>query len=115
VPIDGVELESRERELFGFSHPDISAEVTAHWNLSLATQAAVQMHESQLEPRDGSQFRLGDVVQAADRYVEASGFSVMGHHYGDEATQQALDPLGIAEGDISSDFLQQFSLLATVS
>ena len=113
VPFDGGEFEEKERDLFGFTHAEVSAEVTAHWKLPMSVQVAVQNHEIPPEPRVNSEFHLSEIVHAADRYVSASGFCVTSYQYPDDAVALALQPLGVDDSRMSSDFFEQFSVFRT--
>ena len=115
IPFDGPELQTRERDLFGFTHAEVSAEVTAFWKLPVSLQVAVQFHETPPALDKHSGIPLSEVVHTADRYVAASGFSVLDYQHDEENTRTLLEPLGVNEEEIFPQFLEQFSVLRAVA
>lgn len=115
--VGGLELEQCERDLFGFSHCDVSARTIAIWNLPEPIQVAALYHE---RPPDASaptsrEFPLGEVVHAADVSVAALGFSLVDWVCDDTAARQALAPLGLDDTEISAEFFHQFSAFRSVA
>lgn len=115
IPFDGPELQAREHELFGFTHADVSAEVTSFWRLPASLQAAVRFHERPLSSEKQSSLALSEIVHAADRYVAASGFSVLESQQGEEESRGMLQKLGVNEEEVFARFLEQFSVLCAVA
>lgn len=115
IPFDGPELQARERDLFGFTHADVSAEVTSFWKLPVSLQMAVQFHETPPVSNGHSSIALSEIVHAADRYVAASGFSVLDCQQGEDETNGFLEPLGVDEEEVFAKFLEQFGVLCAVA
>ncbi len=112
VALEGEELEVCETSLFGTTHAEVSAEACAYWQLPEEVQTAVRYH---VQPDKGSSMPLSRVVNGADRYANAYGYSLMDWPYPDEALHQTLEHLGIADEEIMSDFVQQLTVLRAVA
>lgn len=107
---EGDELEWRERDLLSFSHAEVSAEATAHWNLPRHIQQAVRFHERPISEGDSGEFTLRDILHVADRCASAFGMSVLDSRSEDNAADAALMPLNIKESEIAEEFLQQMAV-----
>jgi HD-like signal output (HDOD) protein len=110
--LDGEVLEWQERQLLGFSHAEMSAEATAHWNLPEKVQTAVRLHErpvSEERTLGHEEFTVRDILHAADRCATGFGMCVFDSPSKDDAVEEALSPLGIKESEIADEFLQQLA------
>jgi HD-like signal output (HDOD) protein len=109
---DGEELEWRERELFSFSHAEVSAQATAHWNLPEKVQTAVRFHECampEVRTAGHEEFTLSEVLHGADCCATAYGMCVFDSPSKDGAVEEALAPLRVKESDIADEFLRQLA------
>jgi HD-like signal output (HDOD) protein len=111
IPFDGPELVEREMALFGFTHGDVSAEVTALWKLPPCTQIAVRGHELERVYDNVRGLELSDIIHIADRYVAASGWSVIDHR-SEIDTDAILVSAGLDPAEIRREFLLQFNTLS---
>lgn len=112
VALEGEELEHCEAALFGTTHAEVSAEACVHWQLPVEVQDAVRHHE---QPQISTPVSLSRIVNAADHYANAYGYSLMDWPYPDEALHRTLDDLGITDEAIMSDFVQQLTVLRAVA
>lgn len=77
---EGKPLLECELEVTGLTHPELSAEALAHWNLPEPIQNAVRFHHStELDTtRIGAGgIRLSRVLDAANQYVNSMGVSIL--------------------------------------
>lgn len=74
---EGCTIDHAERDLLGFTHPDLSAEALMAWNLPTPIQAAVRDHHASAVAASGAETPLATVVRAADRYVNSTGASIL--------------------------------------
>jgi HD-like signal output (HDOD) protein len=77
---DGKPLLECELEVMGLTHPELSAEALAHWNLPEPIQNAVRFHHTPaLDPaRIGpGEIALSRVLDAANQYVNSTGVSIL--------------------------------------
>jgi HD-like signal output (HDOD) protein len=107
-------LRERERELVGFDHAELSAEILNHWRLPVEIQKAVAFHEhpeeddSEVQP---GRIPLSKVVHTADRYAITLGLSI------DEGTsslnEDPLELLGTSEGQLNllTEFRAAFDVI----
>jgi HD-like signal output (HDOD) protein len=68
-----------ETELIGLTHPELSAEALAHWNLPAPIQNGVRFHHSpelDRSPIGPGEVRLSRVIDAANQYVNSLGVSI---------------------------------------
>lgn len=86
-----------EREVTGFTHPEMSAEALAHWNLPEPIQNAVRFHHAP----DLDQVKLGPgeislsrVLDAANQYVNSTGVSIL-KNCADAADATLIESLGL--------------------
>ena len=98
-----------EKEVLDLDHAELSAEALAIWNLPMSIQVAVRFHHAlQEDPttvRPG-EFRLSQLVSAADMYINQIGLSIDTLTHPDEAGDSALSALGI--DDALPRILEQF-------
>jgi len=108
APPAGEELEECERAKFGISHAEVSAAVTAYWNLPVSIQTAVQFHD---RPCYTTPISLSEITHAADRYANACGYSVADHPYPSDRIPEMLVPFGLDDDQLRPAFLQELSVL----
>lgn len=108
APPGGEDLEECEREKFGISHAEVSAAVTAYWNLPRSIQTAVQFHE---RPSYETPTSLSEITHAADRYSDACGYSVADYPYPSDHIPDMLVPFGLEDDQLRPAFLQELSVL----
>ncbi len=99
-----------EREILGFTHPELSAAAVAKWRLPDAIRAAVLDHHlehpSTSEPRENT-YSLATVVRCADVEVNRAGISVRKERSPAEPSQ--LDPLSLLSLEQSTpEILEEF-------
>jgi HD-like signal output (HDOD) protein len=103
-----------ERDMLGFDHCELSAEILAHWNLPRQIQIAVGLHECpEMDDTtvDRSEFPLSMVIHAADKYAVSVGASIY-----DTLGSEKVDPLQLLgtndeEGKFFPEFKSQFDLI----
>jgi HD-like signal output (HDOD) protein len=108
APLAGEELEECEREKFGITHAEVSAAVTAYWNLPRAIQTAVEFHE---RPGDATPVSLSQITHAAVLYSDACGYSTADYVYPDDRISDMLIRFGLEDHQIRPAFLQELSVL----
>jgi len=108
TPLQGLEFEEFERTKFGITHAEVSAAVTAHWNLPEAVRTAVRFHEG---PPAGDNRSLSQIVHAGDQYSDICGYSVIDYSWPEDQIPETLLPLGVREDQIRPPFLQELSVL----
>jgi HD-like signal output (HDOD) protein len=108
VPLAGEELEECERAKFGISHAEVSAAVTAYWNLPQSIQTAVQFHEC---PENATPGALSEITHAAVCYSDACGYSVADYPYPSDRIPDMLVRFGLEDDQIRPRFLQELSVL----
>ena len=67
-------------EVTGLTHPELSAEALAHWNLPEPIQNAVRFHHSpdlDRSPVGPGEVALSRVLDAANQYVNSTGVSIL--------------------------------------
>ena len=104
---DGEELEQKERERLPFTHAEMSAEATEHWNLPEVVQNAVRFHERPPlaeGTRSHREFTLAEILHAADQCVTAYGMCVFDAPSKDNAVEEALAPLWLKESEVAEQF-----------
>ena len=114
LPYEGEELDKLERELFGFTHGEISALATGFWKLPPSVQTAVRLHETpppEVAPPEEVDFSLADVVHTADRSVTALGFSTVDVTRAGDAAE-SLSQLGLDDAKVRAEFQNQFDSLS---
>ena len=111
---DNSRLRQSEREMLGFDHCELSAEILKHWNLPFAIQSAVEFHECpemDETPLPSSQFPLSMIVHTADTYAVSHGISL--HDGGSSDHPDPLELLGTSEqkANLLPEFKSQFELI----
>jgi HD-like signal output (HDOD) protein len=78
--VDGKPLLECEMEVTGLTHPELSAEALAHWNLPEPIQNAVRFHHAPELDRTAigpGEVALSRVLDAANQYVNSMGVSIL--------------------------------------
>jgi len=97
-----------EREILGFTHPELSAQALKVWNLPEPIQEAVLHHHN--PDAEG----LGRVVNAANQYVNSAGFSILPEGDADYADAAMLESLGLDPARLTlvmADFNTEYAAL----
>jgi putative nucleotidyltransferase with HDIG domain len=82
-----------EREVVGFTHPELSAAALQSWKLPEEIQAAVRDHHS--SPAESAQgIPLSNVLDAANQYANSVGVSILVVNH-DAANPRAVELLGL--------------------
>jgi HD-like signal output (HDOD) protein len=105
----GVPLLECEQRVLGFTHPELSAQALALWNLPEPIQTAVRDHHASPSRSETGDLPLSRVIQAADQYVNSTGISILlsrSTQGPDEAA--ALPSLGLEPKRIES-VIQEFN------
>jgi HD-like signal output (HDOD) protein len=109
--VNDAEIVERERELLGFTHFDLGAELLARWNCPRMVQEAVWSCES-----TGSAIeqppKLGAIVKTASLLADANGVTTFDAPEDSERTIELLDALAIpAPVEFVEKFKREFSAL----
>jgi len=99
-----VGIAEREREMLGFTHFDLGAELLALWNCPSVVQEATRFGES-TETQMGRPLSLGAVVKTASLLADANGISIFDSSEDDDLAIQVLEALGIPA---PLDFIARF-------
>ncbi len=107
-----------ERTILGFTHPELSAEALAVWNLPEPIQVAVRHHHRPAsdpsEPGRG-EIPLSRVIDAANQYVNSKGICILTRNGTDSADPTAVEALGLGlerlEG-VLADFKSEYEAMA---
>jgi HD-like signal output (HDOD) protein len=94
----------RERELLGFTHFDLGAEMLARWNCPAMVQEATRFGDSVAIPSEQPP-HLGTVVKTASLLADSNGISIFDSREDDDLAIQLLDALGITA---PLDFIAKF-------
>jgi putative nucleotidyltransferase with HDIG domain len=99
------EIAEREREVLGFTHFDLGAEMLARWNCPPMVQEATRFGDSIEVLPSERPLHLGAVVKAASQVADASGISIFGSSEDGNLATQVLDALEIPA---PQDFIAMF-------
>jgi len=102
-----------EREVLGFTHPELSADALECWNLPPAIRMAVQAHHAPPE-REAREVPLSLVLQAADNYVNWTGVSIAGQPDPDSSNPARIEALGLGDalGSVLAEFEAEYSAMS---
>lgn len=109
---EGCSVAQAERDLLGFTHPELSAEALIAWNLPPPIQAAVRDHHIAAIAAMGAELPLSTVVNAADRYANSTGASILpssGVVVADPATVAGLRLKPELQRSLLADFETEFA------
>ena len=105
------EIVERERDLLGFTHFDLGAELLARWNCPQMVQEAVWSCES-AESSNEQPPKLGAIVKTASLLADANGITTFDTGEDHERTMELLKTLAIpAPTDFIEKFKREFSAL----
>lgn len=114
---EGKPLLACERDILGFTHPELSAEALAFWNLPQPIQNAARHHHdtaadpSALRP---DEVTLSRVLDAANQYVNSTGVSIL-KKCPDTADPRLVRSLGLSEErleTILADYKTEFDAMS---
>jgi len=100
------QLVHRERELLGFSHFDLGADLLANWNCPPAVQEATRFCERP-SFEYGAPFSLGAAVKTASLLADAEGFRIF---HSAQADTSMLDLLRALELSDPEEFIAAFEV-----
>ena len=98
------DIVEHEREVLGFTHFDLGAEMLARWNCPAMVQEATRFSETREVPSERP-LSLGAVVKTASLLADASGISIFDSNKDNDVAIPILDALGIAA---PLDFIAKF-------
>jgi HD-like signal output (HDOD) protein len=114
----GVPLLECEMQLLGFTHPELSAEALAFWNLPLPILTAVRHHHHpELDPSGlrPDEVTLSRVLDAANQYVNSLGVSIL-KTCPDTADATLVESLGLSAERLESvlaDYKTEFDAMSS--
>ena len=104
-----------ERELLGFTHAELSAAALAAWKFPEQVQVAVRDHHQPPSFPAGGMVPLSAVIDAADRYINSTGESIVAAKLVAVEDAGAIAALGIPEenvGRLLADFKAEHAAMA---
>lgn len=105
------EIIEGERELLGFTHFDLGAELLARWNCPPMVQEAVRSCES-AELATENPPTLGTIVKTASLVADANGLTTFDARESEKRTGELLEALGLpAPLEFIEKFKREFSTL----
>ena len=114
---DGKPLLECEMEITGLTHPELSAEALAHWNLPEPIQNAVRHHHTvdlDRSPVGPGEIALSRVLDAANQYVNSTGVSIL-QKCNEGADASLIETLGLT-GDqlqtILADYKTEYEAMS---
>jgi len=114
---DGKPLLECEMEITGLTHPELSAEALAHWNLPEPIQNAVRFHHApRLDPTviGPGEVALSRVLDAANQYVNSMGVSIL-KKCADTADATLIESLGLPADQVQvvlADFKTEYEAMS---
>ena len=114
---DGKPLLECELEVTGLTHPELSAEALAHWNLPEPIQNAVRHHHSpdldhaKIGP---GEVRLSRILDAANQYVNSMGVSIL-KKCSESADATLIEALGLPAEQLQTvlaDFKTEYEAMS---
>ena len=115
TPSSDGEIVERERELLGFTHFDLGAELLARWNCPRMVQEAVWSCES-VEAANEHPPKLGAIVKTASLLADANGITTFDGGEDSERTTELLEALAVpAPVDFMEKFKREFGALQTAA
>ena len=110
-----------EQEVTGFTHPELSADALAVWNLPEPIQNAVRYHHAPAEDplaKDSGKVPLSRVLDAANQYVNGMGVSIGKPKPGQEmdcADVTRVESLGLPADELQTllvDFKNEYDAMS---
>jgi len=114
---EGKPLLECEFEIIGLTHPELSAEALAHWNLPEPIQNAVRFHHTpNLDPTvvGAGEVALSRVLDAANQYVNSMGVSIF-KKCPDTSDPMLIESLGLPAEQLQTvlaDFKTEFEAMS---
>jgi HD-like signal output (HDOD) protein len=114
---DGKPLLECEMEVIGITHPELSAEALAHWNLPEPIQNAVRFHhgpELDKAAAGAGVVRLSRVLDAANQYVNSVGVSIL-KKCPESADGTLIESLGLSADQVQvvlADFKAEYDAMS---
>lgn len=114
---DGKPLLECEMEVIGITHPELSAEALAHWNLPEPIQNAVRFHhapELDKAATGAGGVTLSRVLDAANQYVNSLGVSIL-KKCPESADATLIESLGLAADQVQvvlADFKAEYDAMS---
>jgi HD-like signal output (HDOD) protein len=87
-----------EREILGLTHPELSADALASWNLPEPIRVAIRYHhdpDADLSPLNRGEIPLSRVIHAAHQYVNSMGVTIRLNDGLDSADPARVEFLGL--------------------
>ncbi len=103
-----------EREVIGVTHPEISAEALAFWNLPEPIQQAAKYHHDPGAEPHAKGITLSRVLDAANQYVNSMGVSIL-KSCRDNADASVVETLGLPADQLETvlaDFKLEFDAMS---
>jgi HD-like signal output (HDOD) protein len=113
---EGCSIAEAERDLLGFSHEALSADALVAWNLPTPIQDAVRDHHLDATPAAGGELPLASLVNAADRYVNSMGASIVAQQGAPVPDPTALASVGLTyelQRTVLGEFEAEFAATAS--
>jgi HD-like signal output (HDOD) protein len=107
-----------EQTILGFTHPELSSEALAFWNLPEPIRTAVRHHHtpeadpSEIEPRG---IALSRVIDSANQYVNSQGVCILAKHGTDAMDSSLVESLGLDRSPLEAllaDFKAEYDAMA---
>jgi HD-like signal output (HDOD) protein len=114
---EGKPLLECEMEVVGLTHPELSAEALAHWNLPEPIQNAVRFHHTpNLDPTliGPGGIALSRVLDAANQYVNSLGVSIL-KKCGEISDPTLIESLGLPAEELQTvlaDFKTEYEAMS---
>ena len=115
---EGKPLLACELDVTGLTHPELSAEALAHWNLPEPIQNAVRHPHSldlDVSPVRQGETRLSRVLDAANQYVNSMGVSIL-KKCSDTADATVVESLGLSPNQLETvlaDFKAEYEAMSS--
>ena len=116
--VDDHSLEEAERDLIGFTHPELSAALVRSWSLPVAIENAIRYHEHpDNDPGRNvteGDLLLSDIVHVADYFADCHGFSISGLARQNVEHVSAFSRLDVDETTIAGDLRDELDVLLSL-
>jgi len=113
---EGKPLLACEMEVIGLTHPELSAEALAFWNIPEPIQNAVRHHHCPESDPDARPNKVGlsRVLDAANQYVNSMGVSIL-KNCTESADPTVIESLGLPAGELETvlvEFKTEFDAMS---
>jgi HD-like signal output (HDOD) protein len=115
---DSVSYLDCEFQILGFTHPELSAQALAEWNLPVPIQTAVRYHHAPAaDPTKvpPGEIALSRIVDAANRYVNSTGVSIIVEEHPEAPSTALIESLGLApdaQERLLADFKTEYASMS---